>query len=94
MRDHERLAAEAARLWRDLESTADEGHYSRAFLVPTNFSRRLVLDGWEPIVFSHESTAFCLQRNADGWKRSSGWPPGYRQDAGRAAEQGDEADKP
>jgi hypothetical protein len=80
MHDRQKLAAEVLALWADVKDQADRAGYSRVFIMPTNFSRRVVFDGWRPVVFSHESTAFCFQRQSSGWKRTSGWPQEYREE--------------
>jgi hypothetical protein len=78
IRERRQLAAEVVALWADVKGQAEHAGYSRVFIMPTNFSRRVVFDGWRPVVFSHESTAFCLQRQEGAWKRTGGWPQEYR----------------
>ncbi len=73
--DRPKLAAEAAALWTDLQAEADMAERSEVVLMPTNFARRVVFDGWRPIVLSHVGTGFRLKKGTDGvWRKTNGWP--------------------
>lgn len=78
IRDTEGLANEVAALSAGLQLEAEHSGYSRVVVIPTNFSRRVVFDGWRPIIFSHASTALVLEKSGDKWKRTNGWPREYR----------------
>jgi hypothetical protein len=80
MHDRQKLAAEVVTIWSDVQRQAEQAGYSKVFIISTSFSRRVVFDGWRPVVFSHESTAFCYQRQSSGWKRTGGWPQEYREE--------------
>ncbi len=77
--DQDGLAAEVAALWPDLQAKAEQAGYSRVVVSPTNFSHEIRLDGWRPVILSLASGAFCVQKDADGWHRTNGWPEQFRQ---------------
>jgi hypothetical protein len=68
------LQCEALAVWNDVRTDADSSGATRAGLWPNNFGRELKFDGWTPVILSHKSTAFSLEKNDHGeWVRTGGW---------------------
>lgn len=72
--DRLKLQCEALTVWKEVRTDADGSGARRAGLWPNNFSREVKFDGWTPVILSHKSTAFSLEKNDQGdWVRTGGW---------------------